>query len=309
MEIEILGERKRATVLGESPYDPENRRLRKLSRTAKVIVFALAGWSGFFVMAVELLSGRVLAPSFGNSIYVWGAVITVFMLALAVGYLAGGQISMFSPSLRRLGALLIAAGLATLPVVLFGNAALDWIFDRVADPRYGSLLASALLFFVPTAISGAVSPYAVRLLVSDLHASGKSAGSLYFVSTFGSAAGTILTSFYLVLLFEVNTILLGLMMVSIVLGLLAVLSAGAARVEAFAQSWSRRLLALAFALACVASLGGRRRAAHRALALSQHRRRRGGRRPLHEVRTQRRRTADVPVAEPIPIVWCSTTRG
>jgi len=194
-----------------------------LSRTAKVIVFALAGWSGFFVMAVELLSGRVLAPSFGNSIYVWGAVITVFMLALAVGYLAGGQISLFSPSLRRLGMLLIAAGLATLPVVFFGNAALDWIFDRVADPRYGSLLASGLLFFVPTAISGAVSPYAVRLLVSNLHASGKSAGLLYFVSTFGSAAGTILTSFYLVLLFEVNTILLGLMTVSMALGLLAVL--------------------------------------------------------------------------------------
>jgi dimethylglycine dehydrogenase len=28
MEIEILGERKKATVVGESPYDPENRRLR-----------------------------------------------------------------------------------------------------------------------------------------------------------------------------------------------------------------------------------------------------------------------------------------
>ena len=188
-----------------------------------MIVFALAGWSGFFVMAIELLSGRVLAPSFGNSIYVWGAVITVFMLALAVGYLVGGQISMFAPSLRRLGMLLIAAGLAALPVVLFGSAALEWIFDRVADPRYGSLLASALLFFVPTAISGAVSPYAVRLLVNDLHASGRSAGSLYFVSTFGSAAGTILTSFYLVLLFEVNTILVGLMLVSLVLGLAAVL--------------------------------------------------------------------------------------
>ena len=92
MEIEILGERRRATVLGESPYDPENRRLSQLSRAAKVIVFALAGWSGFFVMAVELLSGRILAPTFGNSIYVWGAVITVFMLALAVGYLLGGRL-------------------------------------------------------------------------------------------------------------------------------------------------------------------------------------------------------------------------
>ena len=123
-----------------------------------MLVFALAGWSGFFVMAIELLGGRILAPTFGNSIYVWGAVITVFMLALAVGYLLGGRFSMHAPSLRRLGTLLIAAGLTTLPVVLFGNAALDGIFDRVNDPRYGSLVASTLLFFVPTAISGAVSP-------------------------------------------------------------------------------------------------------------------------------------------------------
>jgi len=28
MEIEILGERRKAVVLGESPYDPESRRLR-----------------------------------------------------------------------------------------------------------------------------------------------------------------------------------------------------------------------------------------------------------------------------------------
>jgi dimethylglycine dehydrogenase len=28
MDIQILGERRRATVIGESPYDPENERLR-----------------------------------------------------------------------------------------------------------------------------------------------------------------------------------------------------------------------------------------------------------------------------------------
>jgi hypothetical protein len=39
------------------------------------------------------------------------------------------------------------------------------------------------------------------------------------VSTFGSAGGTILTSFYLVKYFDVNHILLGLMTISVVLGL------------------------------------------------------------------------------------------
>jgi hypothetical protein len=67
-----------------------------------------------------------------------------------------------------------------------------------------------------------VSPYAVRLLVTRVHASGRSAGSLYFVSTFGSAAGTLLTSFWLVLLFEVDQILLGMAAVSAALGVLAI---------------------------------------------------------------------------------------
>lgn len=192
----------------------------------RFLVFALAGWSGCFVMAVELLSGRILAPNFGNSIYVWGGVITVFMLALSVGYLLGGHLSVHSPSLRRLGALLLLAAVTTLPVVFWGNELLDWLFEHVHDPRYGSLLASSALFFVPTAISGTVSPYAIRLLVKQLHVSGKSAGSLYFVSTFGSALGTILTSFYLVLWFEVNQIFIGMIVVSGVLGLLAVTLGG-----------------------------------------------------------------------------------
>jgi len=191
-----------------------------------VLVLLLAGWSGFFVMAVELLGARILTPNFGSGIYVWGGIITVFMLALSIGYLVGGQLSMYNPTLRKLGMLLIAAALTTLAPVFFGTPVLDGIFDRVHDPRYGSLLASMALFFLPVAISGTVSPYAVRLLVTELHASGRSAGSLYFVSTFGSAAGTIITSFYLVLLFEINHIFIGLMAISVVLGLLAMLGSG-----------------------------------------------------------------------------------
>ena len=56
-----------------------------------------------------------------------------------------------------------------------------------------------------------ISPYAVRLIVQDRSSSGRHAGQLYFVSTFGSAAGTLLTSFYLVLIMEVNHILIALM--------------------------------------------------------------------------------------------------
>jgi MFS family permease len=171
------------------------------------LVFLIAGWSGFFVMAVELLSGRILAPNFGNSIYVWGGIITIFMLALSIGYLIGGRLSIREPSLKKLSMILMVAAASTTPVVLMSDAVLDRIFTLIQDPRYGSLISATILFFLPTMISGIISPYAVRLLVTESNRSGHFAGLLYFVSTFGSAAGTILTSFYLVLYFEINSII------------------------------------------------------------------------------------------------------
>jgi hypothetical protein len=189
----------------------------------RLFIFLIAGWSGFFVMAIELLSGRILAPNFGNSIYVWGGVITVFMLALSVGYLLGGRLSLYDPTLPRLALVLMAGAATTIPVILLSNPVLDWIFGLVQDPRYGSLLSAALLFFIPTTIAGMVSPYAVRLLVRESRLSGHFAGLLYFFSTFGSAAGTLLTSFHLVLYFEINQILAGLIGISLILGLLALL--------------------------------------------------------------------------------------
>jgi hypothetical protein len=187
------------------------------------MLYLVAGWSGCFVMAVELLGGRLLAPYFGSSIYVWGAIITIFMLALSLGYLAGGRWSLRHPSLARLGCILLAAAVTTLPVVLAADRLLDSLSARVSDPRLGSLLGAGLLFFVPTVVSGMVSPYAVRLLVADRDRSGDHAGKLYFVSTFGSAAGTLLTSFYLVLYFEVDQILWTMLALSLLIGAVACL--------------------------------------------------------------------------------------
>ena len=70
---------------------------------ALVLLLAFAG--GFIVMSLELLGGRILQPYFGSSVHVWGSVITVFMLALSIGYLIGGRMSAHAPSLGRFGAI------------------------------------------------------------------------------------------------------------------------------------------------------------------------------------------------------------
>jgi MFS family permease len=194
-----------------------------------LFIYFLAFSSGFSIMCIELLAGRILAPFFGSSVHIWGSIITVFMLSLSFGYLLGGKLSTHSASLNRYGAIFIIAGLTLLPIVTSSEWLMESIFLAVEDSRYGSLLASTALFFIPTIILGMLSPYSVRLLVKNSNESGQVAGKLYFVSTLGSAIGTIITSFYLVLWFDINTIVLS---VSLVLSLLGLTTIAVAKMNA-----------------------------------------------------------------------------
>jgi len=186
------------------------------------LIYFLAFTSGFSIMGIELLGGRILAPYFGSSVHIWGSIITVFMLSLSLGYLLGGKLSTRSPSLAIYGLIFVAAAIMILPIVLFGQGLMETVFVNIEDSRYGSLLASMVLFFIPTVILGMLSPYSVRLLVKSSDESGQVAGKLYFVSTLGSALGTIISSFYLILWFEINTIIYSFSAILACLGLLAI---------------------------------------------------------------------------------------
>ncbi len=186
------------------------------------LIYFLAFSSGFCIMGIELLGGRILAPYFGSSVHIWGSIITIFMLSLSFGYLLGGKLSTRNPSLTKYGLIFFVASIMVVPIVLFAEPIMTFIFTHIEDSRYGSLLASTALFFIPTTILGMISPYSVRLLVTDHEKSGQVAGGLYFVSTLGSALGTIITSFYMVLAFDVNDIIKTFAAVLGALGLLAI---------------------------------------------------------------------------------------
>jgi MFS family permease len=192
-----------------------------LTKTNALIYF-LAFSSGFSIMGIELLGGRILAPYFGSSVHIWGSIITVFMLSLSFGYLLGGKLSIRHPSLTKYGLIFLVASIMVVPIALFAEPIMAFIFSHIEDSRYGSLLASTALFFIPTIILGMISPYSVRLLVTNSERSGQVAGGLYFVSTLGSALGTIITSFYMVLAFDVNAIILAFAGVLGTLGLIAI---------------------------------------------------------------------------------------
>lgn len=190
------------------------------SALARRVVLAVAFTNGFVIMAIQLLGGRIMAPYFGSSVYVWGSIITVFMLSLSLGYLAGGRLSTRQPDVRMFASFFLASAILCLPIIFLAELVMSQIFVVVEDPRYGSLLTAGLLYFLPICVMGMVSPYSVRLLVRSQEGSGGVAGMLYFVSTMGSALGTLGTSFYFVLWFDLDQVMWGCV--------LALLSCGAA---------------------------------------------------------------------------------
>lgn len=165
--------------------------------------------SGAIVMSFEILGSRILAPHFGNDLFVWGSLIGIFLSGLTVGYWAGGRLADHITDLRCFALLLFAPGLNLCLSPLYFDKINYWVFDLHYGMRYEPLIASALIFFLPSVFMGAIIPYAVKLQVKNIDFLGTGVGNLYALSSLGSIIGTLLTSFYLITMFGVRKIVFG----------------------------------------------------------------------------------------------------
>jgi spermidine synthase len=161
-------------------------------------------------MALEILGSRVLAPRYGSSVYVWGSLISTFLAALAVGYAWGGRMADRRPSPAVLSIILSIAAVLILPCVIWGAALLDMLARSGLESRWAVLLAAILLFLPPSLAMGMVTPFAVRIAIPRMEAAGAIAGGYSALSTAGSIAGTLLTTFVLIPAFAVTNLLLAL---------------------------------------------------------------------------------------------------
>jgi spermidine synthase len=161
--------------------------------------------SGASIMVLEILGTRIIGPHFGVGLFVWTSLITVAMIALALGYWMGGKFADRYPSLAHLSAILLGAALLVAVVPLIRQPVLDGAWNL--GLRGGSMAAAGALLFLPLFLLGMVTPFAVRLETEHVHKAGSSAGRLYAISTTGSVIGTILAGFMLVPGFRVPTVL------------------------------------------------------------------------------------------------------
>lgn len=159
---------------------------------------------GALVMVVEVLGSRVIGPFFGVSLFVWTSLITVTLVALAVGYAVGGVLSDKKNHPDYLYGIIITAGFFVLLIPLMKGIVL-----KACVPlglRLGALMSSLLLFGPSLFLLGGVSPYIVKIAAKEMNNIGRTVGIFYALSTIGSFLGTILTGFILIAYLGVNRI-------------------------------------------------------------------------------------------------------
>lgn len=163
--------------------------------------------SGGVLMGLEIVGSRVLAPHFGNSVFIWGSLISVFLTSLSAGYYAGGMLADRHPSFRLLNAILMSSGVLILFVPFWAHGFCRTLIGAGWEERSGPLAAATVLFLPPSVLMGMVSPFAVRLAARAVDTVGRTAGGLYALSTGGSIVGTLTVTFLLIPSLATSTIL------------------------------------------------------------------------------------------------------
>ncbi|RYD54840.1 MAG: hypothetical protein EOP56_17890 [Sphingobacteriales bacterium] len=160
-------------------------------------LLALSFIEGCSVMVAELAGGKMLAPYYGTSLYVWASTLAITLGGLTLGYYLGGEWSKKDLAARRKKLFRTIAVASALVVIMPVWA--NFIMERTLDMNFltGLVMSQLMFLFPPILGMGIVSPLLISLL-GENNNSGKAAGLVYAVSTLGGVIATLLTGFFLV---------------------------------------------------------------------------------------------------------------
>lgn len=193
----------------------------------KIILPGVVFITGACVLVLEVVATRVLAPYFGNTIYTVSSILGVILAALSLGYYFGGRLADKRPVATWFYALILISGLTVFgleAVVIFILPSLGNALSLI----YGPLITASILFFLPALFLGTLSPYAIKLQQQAFPEQGIGAisGTIFFWSTFGSIAGSLLTGFVFIPNFGVDKIIIGVGLLLTLVGFCPLLKPG-----------------------------------------------------------------------------------
>lgn len=220
---------------------------RRVLDASSLLVGTVVFVSGAIVMVLELVGSRLLAPFFGNSLFVWTSLIGVMLGFMALGGFLGGRLGDRRLSMSVLFWILLSASVSIALVALLEGTLLPRLAEG-SSLRFAAVLSAAILFAIPSTLLGMVSPYCTRLRLHALDDSGATVGSLYALSTVGSITGTFAAGFWLIARVGSHDLVAWLAAVAFALSLLVA--------APFVRSRSIALLAAAVVLAAAMQSSG-----------------------------------------------------
>jgi spermidine synthase len=159
-------------------------------------VLAATFVSGFVALGLEVLWTRMLAEGTGSSIYIFTAILAIFLLGIALGSALYRRWS--RPKGERLGALglcLAGVGVLAQATVVLGSGVVGHV------PFF---VRTVVVLLPATVLMGYAFPLAGRLATPTAEAAGGSVGLLYAANTAGSILGSFGAAFVLAGTFGTN---------------------------------------------------------------------------------------------------------
>jgi hypothetical protein len=114
-------------------------------------------------LIIEIVAGRILAPSISVSLYTWTSIIGVVLAGISLGSYLGGRVAGRFPSLVTLGLILLAAGVSSLTILPLAG----WVPSLLNFLPVVSriIVLTTALFFLLSLILGMVTPVVIKFKV------------------------------------------------------------------------------------------------------------------------------------------------
>ncbi len=161
-----------------------------------LLLLLLAFTEGAAVMIAELVGAKMLAPLYGSSLYVWGAVIGMTLISLTAGYYLGGLLSYRKYRREMVYWFMLTAALLIVLMPTVAHAMMTVVGDM--ETISAILLLTSIYLLPPLLLLGATPPLVISILASEVDDAGNTAGTVYAVSTVGGILATFIAGFWLI---------------------------------------------------------------------------------------------------------------
>lgn len=165
--------------------------------------------SSAFLLVLEILAGRLIAPYVGVSLYTWTAIIGVILAGLSLGNWIGGIWADRGGNELAAGITLALAGLFSLGILFLLTLVAPLIDAREMTLLGASFFYVLALFFMPAVLLGVVTPLLTTLALGLDRRTGHIVGRMHALGALGSILGTFVTGYVLIQYLGTRGIIIG----------------------------------------------------------------------------------------------------